>query len=256
MTTFMHALGRVIYTVTLALVPTVGLASPPQSQKITVNYAATTGPTWPLYVAKAAGYYEKYGLDVNLVYGIHPAGIAMLVSEQAVMANYGLDQAMQAGFRDGSLVVYSSPFKKGLLQLMAAKDIGSIYDLKGKRIGVRQIGDVPYSATVALLAKAGLTPRDVHWLAVGLGGDALGAAIVGRRVDAALVSAPSYFKLEDRKSTRLNSSHLGISYAVFCLKKKKNKIKRSQNRKKIKNKINKKNSVKKKRIKITKKIQP
>src|SRR3989454_7141855 len=28
--------------------------------------------------------------------------------------------------------------------------------------------------------------------------------------------------LEDRKSTRLNSSHLVISYAVFCLKKKKN----------------------------------
>src|SRR5262245_63026221 len=26
--------------------------------------------------------------------------------------------------------------------------------------------------------------------------------------------------MEDRKSTRLNSSHLGISYAVFCLKKK------------------------------------
>src|SRR5256885_6826907 len=29
----------------------------------------------------------------------------------------------------------------------------------------------------------------------------------------------------DRKSTRLNSSHLVISYAVFCLKKKKNKKK-------------------------------
>src|ERR1035441_10907272 len=28
----------------------------------------------------------------------------------------------------------------------------------------------------------------------------------------------------DRKSTRLNSSHLGISYAVFCLKKKKHDI--------------------------------
>src|SRR5258705_9165544 len=28
----------------------------------------------------------------------------------------------------------------------------------------------------------------------------------------------------DRKSTRLNSSHLGISYAVFCLKKKKFRI--------------------------------
>src|SRR6266480_7296730 len=29
----------------------------------------------------------------------------------------------------------------------------------------------------------------------------------------------------DRKSTRLNSSHMSISYAVFCLKKKKNKKK-------------------------------
>src|SRR5258708_30054277 len=31
-------------------------------------------------------------------------------------------------------------------------------------------------------------------------------------------------KGQDRKSTRLNSSHQIISYAVFCLKKKKNKI--------------------------------
>src|SRR5207249_9835168 len=29
---------------------------------------------------------------------------------------------------------------------------------------------------------------------------------------------------KDRKSTRLNSSHVSISYAVFCLKKKKNKL--------------------------------
>src|SRR5437899_7614649 len=36
--------------------------------------------------------------------------------------------------------------------------------------------------------------------------------------------APS-MKAGDRKSTRLNSSHLGISYAVFCLKKKKKKKK-------------------------------
>src|SRR5438067_4377555 len=29
---------------------------------------------------------------------------------------------------------------------------------------------------------------------------------------------------EDRKSTRLNSSHVSISYAVFCLKKKKKEV--------------------------------
>src|SRR5690242_21560588 len=33
--------------------------------------------------------------------------------------------------------------------------------------------------------------------------------------------AEEFREKEDRKSTRLNSSHMSISYAVFCLKKKK-----------------------------------
>src|SRR2546426_3219115 len=40
-----------------------------------------------------------------------------------------------------------------------------------------------------------------------------------RRVIFALASSPPLLR-GDRKSTRLNSSHLVISYAVFCLKKK------------------------------------
>src|SRR5690606_41912953 len=35
-----------------------------------------------------------------------------------------------------------------------------------------------------------------------------------------VVHSPSVVDLQDRKSTRLNSSHVKISYAVFCLKKK------------------------------------
>src|SRR5690349_23062820 len=34
--------------------------------------------------------------------------------------------------------------------------------------------------------------------------------------------------IQDRKSTRLNSSHVEISYAVFCLKKKKKKRRREE----------------------------
>src|SRR5690606_40008151 len=36
------------------------------------------------------------------------------------------------------------------------------------------------------------------------------------------VSLRNFISREDRKSTRLNSSHVKISYAVFCLKKKNN----------------------------------
>src|SRR5437588_8403237 len=41
----------------------------------------------------------------------------------------------------------------------------------------------------------------------------------------------------DRKSTRLNSSHTVISYAVFCLKKKKKKTRKNNKHTKLKNHI-------------------
>src|SRR5205814_5351137 len=43
-----------------------------------------------------------------------------------------------------------------------------------------------------------------------------------------LLRAAPLAPCQDRKSTRLNSSHLGISYAVFCLKKKKTRPPRLQ----------------------------
>src|SRR6266498_6156102 len=45
----------------------------------------------------------------------------------------------------------------------------------------------------------------------------------GRRQDLRLPASVRDQVLQDRKSTRLNSSHVRISYAVFCLKKKKKK---------------------------------
>src|SRR5207245_11449506 len=42
---------------------------------------------------------------------------------------------------------------------------------------------------------------------------------------AARLGVAQFLQEQDRKSTRLNSSHGSISYAVFCLKKKKKKIK-------------------------------
>src|SRR2546430_6963394 len=56
-------------------------------------------------------------------------------------------------------------------------------------------------------------PRFVYGTMGGDGQPQTQAALVARMVDRGL---------GDRKSTRLNSSHSQISYAVFCLKKKKN----------------------------------
>src|SRR5690349_24222085 len=51
----------------------------------------------------------------------------------------------------------------------------------------------------------------------------LAVADAGLRDKLARLTADPRSRLRDRKSTRLNSSHVEISYAVFCLKKKKHK---------------------------------
>lgn len=191
-------------------------------QQITISYPTRTGQVWPLYIAKEGGYYEKYGYDVKLVFGVHPAGIAMIVGGDAAMTPYTLEQAMQASSKDGSLVAVGSPFKKSLFALMSTKNISSIRDLKGKRIGVSQIGDAPYNYTSGLLAKGGLTGRDVQWLTVGTDVNGRAAALVSGRVDATMLTAPVYFRLEHEGYKNLgNISDYDDIYApsVYLFKK-------------------------------------
>jgi ABC-type nitrate/sulfonate/bicarbonate transport system substrate-binding protein len=195
---------------------------PAPLEKITINYATRTGTTWPLYIAKEAGYFQKYGLDATMVFGVHPAGIAMIVSGEAQMTNYPLEQAMLAASKDGSMVMLGSPYRKSLFALMAGKNVAAARDLKGKRLGVSQIGDAPYNYAVGLLAKFGLTPRDVEWVPIGTDVNGRAAALVSGRVDATMLTAPVYFRLEAQGFKSLaNTSDYDDIYAptVYLFKK-------------------------------------
>src|SRR5690554_7292867 len=69
--------------------------------------------------------------------------------------------------------------------------------------------------------------HDAHGHIMSLAKQKLNADLRGSRSYYEMISKlekhQSKTKQSDRKSTRLNSSHVRISYAVFCLKKKKNK---------------------------------
>src|SRR5690625_6556587 len=54
----------------------------------------------------------------------------------------------------------------------------------------------------------------------------------------ALATPPISHLSQDRKSTRLNSSHVAISYAVFCLKKKKQEAKQERHARQTPNRAN------------------
>ena len=166
-------------------------------QKITISYPTRSASSWPIFMAKEGGYYQKHGLDATVVFGVHPAGVAMVVNGQAEMTNYSLETAMQAMARDGSLVVVGSWLNKADFALIARKDIPNVQGLRGKRIAVSQIGDAPYNYAIALLRDYGMTSRDVEWVPVGTDVNGRAAALVSGRVDATMLTAPTYFKIEE-----------------------------------------------------------
>src|SRR3712207_8846796 len=81
----------------------------------------------------------------------------------------------------------------------------------------RSVGDHEVGAVRPLAGQLGEA-----LLAEGALGSAEALAVVDRDLPPLAVGVPGrVVALADRKSTRLNSSHANISYAVFCLKKKK-----------------------------------
>jgi len=184
---------RVAVTVLAMAVPQSGFARP-QQQEITLS-AFTTGANWPLYIAKEAGYYEKYGLKVRLAFGIQPAPMAMLISDEAKVTISTLDQALLASAKDPSLVAIGTLCKKSLYALIVPRNVANVRDLKGKRIGVSQLSDSSYTYAVKILQSYGLSPREIEWVVIGT--NARAAALTSGRVDATMLTAPTYFRLEE-----------------------------------------------------------
>jgi len=194
----------VAFLIAAILVVPALLAQQAALQKIAINFPTRSGASWPMFIAKEGKYYEKYGLDVNLVFGAGNLGVAMITSGDAAMTNSSMEQALQASSRDpNALVLMGSTLNKGTFALMSAKNIGSVKDLKGKRFAVSQIGDAPYNYSVALLGKFGLTPRDIQWVPVGVDATARAVALTTGRADATLLTAPQYFKVEEQGFKRL-----------------------------------------------------
>src|SRR5258705_8121232 len=82
----------------------------------------------------------------------------------------------------------------------------------------------PYTTLFRSLKNPANYNKWAHFFGLYLGFDnrdnVFATAQLNGQITGAVAKTLSRLSKPDRKSTRLNSSHLGISYAVFCLKKK------------------------------------
>src|SRR5205814_7531378 len=86
----------------------------------------------------------------------------------------------------------------------------------------------PYTTLFRSVGPSGCGKTTALRMLAGLEDITSGRILIGDRVVNNIAPGARDVAMVDRKSTRLNSSHLGISYAVFCLKKKKKKKKSTE----------------------------
>lgn len=178
-------LNRLIIVLHIAL----ALALPCEARKVSVGVPVLDVTMSPFFIAQERGYFQKEGLEVDLV--LMRGG----VSNQALIAG-GVDfsavptAGMQAALQGAPLKVIFAAFNKPMFWLYARPEIRSIKDLAGKKVAVSSLGAAGDAALRESIKKNGMDEnRDVAILAIGTTATRLSALATGT-VDAAMMTFP------------------------------------------------------------------
>ena len=198
------------------LAPLPAAAQAPAGSKplTTINVIAFAGGVnLPNWVAERQGFFARHGVAIKLTFT--PSSTFLMTN--LIDGNYdvgvlGIDNlvAYQEGRGDGKFtgtpdLVAFMGLNSGLLHLIAAPDVKTIADLRGKQLAV----DAPTTGFAFVLremiARAGLTDADVTYVRTGGGPQRLRALIEGKQA-AALLNTPFDLQAVERGFTRLGSA--------------------------------------------------
>jgi NitT/TauT family transport system substrate-binding protein len=163
-----------------------------QTQTLTAFYTAPVASMAPMWIAKEAGFFKKNGLDVKLVFiASGPVGTASVLSGETdvgIIGGFAPLRAMVGGAK--GLVIIGQSKTRITSKIVGKKEITSVQDLKGKRLGIDRIGSNPDMFAQAALSRFQIdTFKDLQYVQLGDIGKAI-AALKGGAVDATIAGAP------------------------------------------------------------------
>jgi NitT/TauT family transport system substrate-binding protein len=161
------------------------------AQKFVVGYSGITAIQTPFWIIKDAGYFKQEGLDANLIYIAASSTMAQAMMAGEVAISTANSQAVvDTGLQGGDLVAVGAIVNFVALYIIAAPEIKSVQDLRGKPVGVSRFGATTDFAIQMFLKKYGLEPvRDVPIIQIG-GLPELAAALSNKSIYAAAMSYP------------------------------------------------------------------
>ena len=169
---------------------------------------ATSPEYLPIWVAAADGHFDRQGLKVTLKPTRSEVGAAEALTQgQADLVATSLEALLRFGAREGQsprllLGLTAAPPVALAVESGHAARIRTVHDLAGLRVGLSAPGAAEHPWLTVLLARAKLTPVQVHVISVGAHG--LGRALASGEVHAAMVSDPVASRLvAERRATLL-----------------------------------------------------
>jgi NitT/TauT family transport system substrate-binding protein len=163
-----------------------------------VSYSNLIADNLPEWMAYESGIFAQHGLDVTLDNIVSSTGIPALLSGQVQIGHLGGSETLSAAAAGGDLVIVAITGPVYPFVFMAPASVASVDQLKGKKIGVSNIGSSSDIATRVMLKKVGLVPdQDVTIVAVGSLQNRM-AALLNGAIDGGVAQPPDQLALEDR----------------------------------------------------------
>ncbi len=173
----------------LAIVALCTTSLPAEAGSLKVGHSTWVG-YGPFYIAQSKGYFKEEGVDVEFTIMEDTAlKMGALFAGQIDVAASTSDE-FPIYLKPGKTVRYfmAVDYSNGGDGIVANKEIGSIADLKGKKVAFEQ-GSISQYFLNVLLMKNGLTQADIE--AVSMTAADAGTAFVAKQVDAAVTWEPA-----------------------------------------------------------------
>jgi NitT/TauT family transport system substrate-binding protein len=151
----------------------------------------------PVWIARDQGFFEKYGIDAELVTLPADQLVAAIISGEMAMTNLAGTPVVSAGLAGTDLTFYGSYSSVLWFPLYAQPGITSVHELRGKEIAITSRAGVVKRTAELILQRNGMNSEgDTTLIATGNNNNALGALLSGH-VAAAILSPPATFRAQD-----------------------------------------------------------
>jgi NitT/TauT family transport system substrate-binding protein len=165
------------------------------------------------FVARDAGLFQKHGIDARLV--LFEGGSLLAQAAMAGEVKFSVTSGpvtIASRSAGADTIVVAGYINTLPYNLVTAKDITKLEQLKGKKIAISRFGSTTDTAVRLLLEKVGVNPKDVTIIQMGAQPSRF-AALVAGTLDATIIAPP--FDITARKqgyNVLVNLAELGIPY--------------------------------------------